>query len=150
MPLALPYPSMVFVPLDVLTADELNQIVANYEFIANQFPITSNNIDWATLTAKTINATTTNTKVQNLSVKLVYNDAGFGVVSGTFKMVGDFDYNERLFSIPNKTSQNSGTAVGTFRAVDFGSSGGSINFATNSAGTGLNGWNSIIVPVILG
>lgn len=45
MPLALPYPSMVFVPLDVLTADELNQIVANYEFIANQFPITLDQID---------------------------------------------------------------------------------------------------------
>lgn len=49
MSLALPYPSMVFVPLDVLTADEMNHIVANYEFIANQFPITSSNIDSATL-----------------------------------------------------------------------------------------------------
>lgn len=110
---------------------------------------TSYNIDWPTLVAKTINATTTNTKVQNLNVKLVYNDAGFGIISGTFKMVGDFDYNERLFSIPNKTSQNSGTIVGTFRNVDFGSSGGNINFSANSASTGLNGWNSIIVPVML-
>lgn len=106
-------------------------------------------IDWTTLTAKTINATTTNTKVQNLNVKLVYNDAGFGIISGAFKMVGDFVYNERLFSIPGKTSQNSGTVVGTFRNVDFGSSDGDINFATNAAGTGLNGWNSIIVPVML-
>ena len=48
MSLALPYPSMVFVPLDVLTADEMNHIVANYEFIANQFPITSDKIDWTT------------------------------------------------------------------------------------------------------
>lgn len=149
MALTLPYPSMVFVPLDVLTADEMNQIVANYEFISDQFPIDSDNIDWPTLVAKTIDATTTNTKVKNLNVKLVYNDAGFGIISGTFKMVGDFDYNERLFSIPNKTSQNSGTIVGTFRNVDFGSSGGSINFSTNAASTGLNGWNSIIVPVML-
>ena len=49
MSLALPYPSMVFVPLDVLTADEMNHIVANYEFIANQFPITSDNIDSTTM-----------------------------------------------------------------------------------------------------
>lgn len=39
MSLALPYPSMVFVPLDVLTADEMNHIVANYEFIADQLPV---------------------------------------------------------------------------------------------------------------
>ena len=49
MALTLPYPSMNFVPLDVLTAAEQNQLVANIEYIANQFPITSSNIDWATL-----------------------------------------------------------------------------------------------------
>ena len=48
---------MNFVPLDVLTAAEQNQLVANIEYIANQFPITSanigsqavksSNIDWA-------------------------------------------------------------------------------------------------------
>lgn len=46
MALTLPYPSMNFVPLDVLTAAEQNQLVANIEYIANQFPITSPNIDW--------------------------------------------------------------------------------------------------------
>lgn len=48
MALTLPYPSMNFVPLDVLTAAEQNQLVANIEYIANQFPITSQNIDWTT------------------------------------------------------------------------------------------------------
>lgn len=46
MALSLPYPSIVFVPLDVLTAEELNQMAQNTEFIANQFPIASANIDW--------------------------------------------------------------------------------------------------------
>ena len=46
MALTLPYPSMNFVPLDVLTAAEQNQLVANIEYIANQFPVTSSNIDW--------------------------------------------------------------------------------------------------------
>lgn len=32
--MALPYPNLSFVPLDVLTADEMNQIVANYTYIA--------------------------------------------------------------------------------------------------------------------
>jgi hypothetical protein len=39
MALTLPYPSMSFVPLDVLTAEEMNHIVSNYTYIANQFPI---------------------------------------------------------------------------------------------------------------
>lgn len=61
MALTLPYPSMNFVPLDVLTAAEQNQLVANIEYIANQFPITnaniasqavkSSNIDWTTITS---------------------------------------------------------------------------------------------------
>lgn len=42
----LPYPDLDFVPLDILTAPELNQIVANYTYIANQFPIGGNNIDF--------------------------------------------------------------------------------------------------------
>lgn len=49
MALALPYPSMNFVPLDVLTAEEMNHIVANYTFIANQFPLASSNIDWSNI-----------------------------------------------------------------------------------------------------
>lgn len=48
MALTLPYPSLVFVPLDILTADQMNEIVANYEYIANQFPIAASNIDFTT------------------------------------------------------------------------------------------------------
>jgi hypothetical protein len=44
MALTLPYPSMSFVPLDVLTAEEMNHIVSNYTYIANQFPIATDNI----------------------------------------------------------------------------------------------------------
>lgn len=51
MALALPYPSLDFVPLDVLTAEEMNQIVANYTYIANQFPITMTNLASAVQTA---------------------------------------------------------------------------------------------------
>ena len=38
----LPYPSMDFTPLDILTADELDQIVANYEAINNATIQTAN------------------------------------------------------------------------------------------------------------
>lgn len=52
MALTLPYPDLDFVPLDVLTADEMNQIVANYTYISNQFPITSENIDFTTFVSE--------------------------------------------------------------------------------------------------
>lgn len=38
MAVTLPYPDLDFVPLDVLTAEEMNQIVANYTYIANNVP----------------------------------------------------------------------------------------------------------------
>ena len=41
MALTLPYPSMVFVPLDILTAEEMNELVSNIEYISNQFPLAS-------------------------------------------------------------------------------------------------------------
>lgn len=44
MALTLPYPDMVFVPLDILTAEEQNQLVGNIEFLANQFPLSASNI----------------------------------------------------------------------------------------------------------
>lgn len=38
MALTLPYPNMDFTPLDILTADEMDQLVANIEYIASQLP----------------------------------------------------------------------------------------------------------------
>lgn len=43
MALSLPY-NLVFVPLDVLTAEELNNLMADINFISNQFPLTSDKI----------------------------------------------------------------------------------------------------------
>lgn len=43
MALSLPY-NLVFVPLDVLTAEELNNLMADISYIGNQFPISSSNI----------------------------------------------------------------------------------------------------------
>lgn len=36
MAITIPYPDLVFVPLDKLTAEEMNEIVANYTAIANE------------------------------------------------------------------------------------------------------------------
>lgn len=54
----LPYPSMDFVPMDILTASELDQIVANIEAVNNAMignsaisanAISNDKIDWSTI-----------------------------------------------------------------------------------------------------
>lgn len=67
MALTLPYPSMNFVPLDVLTAAEQNQLVANIEYIANQFPITNANIASQAVKSDNIDWGTINTTLEGLS-----------------------------------------------------------------------------------
>lgn len=43
MALTLPH-DIVFVPLDVLTAEELNNVMADIQFLAQQFPLSASNI----------------------------------------------------------------------------------------------------------
>lgn len=96
----LPYPNMDFVPLDVLTADELDQIVANIDAINNaSIPtdsiadgaVTSDKIDWSTLAPywRTV-ATSTSSSVtlpagyRLYRVRLIGNKTGtngWGVIS---------------------------------------------------------------------
>ncbi len=66
MAAALPNPSIVFVPLDVLTADELNQICQNVSFLAELFPVSSANIGNNAVTgAKIALNTITSDKLNN-------------------------------------------------------------------------------------
>lgn len=58
MAATLPYPSIVFVPLDVLTAEELNQMAQNITALANMFPITSADIGNAAVKSSNIAWTT--------------------------------------------------------------------------------------------
>lgn len=54
MAVTLPYPSMDFTPLDILTANELDQMVANIEFLATksyETPSSVNLTDFMTLNA---------------------------------------------------------------------------------------------------
>lgn len=74
----LPYPNMDFVPLDVLTADELDQIVANIEAInnatintgsiANGAINTTKLADGAVATAKVANSAITGAKINFSSI----------------------------------------------------------------------------------
>lgn len=51
MAITLPYPNLTFVPLDVLTADSLNNMHANTKALANAFPVSSANIANGAVTA---------------------------------------------------------------------------------------------------
>lgn len=80
MALTLPYPSMSFVPLDVLTAEEMNHIVSNYTYIANQFPISGANMDWTTIN---YGSTTEDVVVGVYNGKQVYRHAEEFTTSST-------------------------------------------------------------------
>lgn len=54
MALALPYPDITFVPLDVLTAEELNQIQTNITALSDVFPVNTSNIANSAITAQKI------------------------------------------------------------------------------------------------
>lgn len=94
----LPYPSLDFVPLDILTAEEMNQIVANYTAINNATigtnqlannsittqklankAVTSDKVDWATLSGDQWPLINTATSNNNINNKQDYNQYSFTV-----------------------------------------------------------------------
>lgn len=83
MALTLPYPDLDFVPLDVLTAEELNEIVANYTYISNQFPLTSDKLDWTTDYSGTF---------QNVSVasRTGVNAASINIPAGSIAIISGY------------------------------------------------------------
>lgn len=83
MALSLPN-NLSFAPLDVLTADELNQILQNIDFIAEQFPLVATNIgDGAITGAKIADGAIT-------SAKIDYSDAIYsGELSGLDKFTAN-------------------------------------------------------------
>lgn len=67
MAVTLPYPDMDFVPLDILTAAEQNQLVANIEYLAGVFPLSAANIDFSTFNM--ITACNSNSGTQDIGAQ---------------------------------------------------------------------------------
>lgn len=87
MSVALPYPSMSFVPLDVLTAAEMNQMVANDQYLAGLFPVTTPNIADGSVTISKTNfdgIITNSSGVAGTDVQLqcTRTDTGKGIYFG--------------------------------------------------------------------
>lgn len=88
MALTLPYPNMDFVPLDILTASELDQMVANIEYIASGsvFPIGTNNIaDNAVTNAKIADGAMTTPKIADNAVTSSKIDFTTAPLSSSYK-----------------------------------------------------------------
>lgn len=82
MAYTLPYPSLQFVPLDVLTAEELNQIVENINSLAGEFPLNNSNIaDNAITTSKLINGAVSSGKIDWTSLGFSYNSSSISGLS---------------------------------------------------------------------
>lgn len=81
----LPNPSIVFVPLDILTADELNQICQNVSYLAGLFPIQSANIAAGAIKSDAIDYTSLKKWSPNYRQKssLTLDSNGKGTVTQT-------------------------------------------------------------------
>ena len=74
----LPYPSLDFVPLDILTAEEMNQIVANYSAINNATIGTNQLANSSITTSKLANKAVTSDKVDWATFKFPIPDYSKG------------------------------------------------------------------------
>ena len=52
--MALPYPGMDFTSLDILTAADMDKLVANIEYLASKFPVSSTDVDWTTAKSSSV------------------------------------------------------------------------------------------------
>lgn len=95
----LPYPNMDFVPLDVLTADELDQIVANIEAINNATIGTGAIANSAITTAKIANSAISTAKIADKAITSSKMDwTTFGSVMEQYTSTGTKTLN--ISSIP--------------------------------------------------
>lgn len=137
----LPYPSMDFTPLDVLTADELDQLVANINAVNGGTAGTSQIADGAITTAKLASSAVSSTKIDWPTIigTIVDSDvAGSGYIDlGTIRIqwknnryssltttAGAFNSWDDTWSVPFKTATYAVTAsqtsdVGNIAGVDF-------------------------------
>lgn len=101
MALVLPYPNMDFVPLDILTAAEMNELVANIEYISTQFPVATANIaDTSITTGKIADSSITFAKMADAQKSAI-------TIAGTW---GDTSYQVAEIAL-NTTRSSVGSAL---------------------------------------
>lgn len=147
MALSLPN-NISFVPLDVLTADELNQVLQNIDYIAEQFPIASTNIGAGAIgTDKLGSGAVTADKINYSSVfktvatgSSLSQSVGTGYGDVTSASISSMPLGAVFFAIAKVTFTGSGTDTGVFTRLRYGSDYGTIGQSTTSWGRTLDTW----------
>lgn len=94
--MSLPYPSMVFVPLDILTAEEMNQLVSNIESLSSgtglaDGAITSDKIDSATFYYESPTQTISSiSSLESITVRLADIIPNYSTIVANNIIVGAF------------------------------------------------------------
>lgn len=121
MAATLPNPSIVFVPLDVLTADELNQVVQNIAYLADLFPISTSNIGNGSITNEKLAALAVgNTNIANNTIgasKVSNATTGTDAIAPTNKNVIRLGNRKIMWGVERPTNVPSDTQ--TSRTVNF-------------------------------
>ena len=111
----LPYPSLDFVPLDILTAEEMNQIVANYTAINNSTIGTSQLADSSITTKKLANKAVTSDKVDWTTFKPYWKTVATSTSTNVTLPAGYRLYRVRLCG--NKTSASTWGVISCSQAT---------------------------------
>lgn len=146
MALSLPH-DLVFTPLDVLTAEEMNEIVENYTFIAQQFPLSADNIADASInSAKLASGGVTAAKVNYDSVfKTISQGTSltYSVQNGSYGSVTTMDISgmptgAQFFAIAKVTFTGSATDTGVFTRLRYNGIYGLVGQSTTAWGRSLD------------
>lgn len=147
MALSLPN-NISFVPLDVLTAEELNQVIQNIDFIAEQFPIAASSIGSGAIgTNQLANGAVTSDKISYSSVfKAIYGGSSVSqalttsysdVASST---VSSMPIGASFFAIAKVGFTGSDTVTSVSTRLRYGSNYGSVGASTTAWGRNLDTW----------
>lgn len=147
MALSLPY-DLTFAPLDVLTAEEMNEIVQNYTTIAQAFPIDTENILGGSITnAKIADQAITSSKLNYSSVfqNITQSHTLNTNVSQSYATVDTINIAAMpvgaiFFAILKMSFSGTGTDTGVFTRLRYGSVYGSVGQCTNPWGRSLDSW----------
>lgn len=124
---SLPYPNLVFAPLDKLTAEEMNQIVANYTAIANAFPLNADQIATGAITSAKLANGSVGMDAINWSafpMKITFDNVGFALSTNwqvvTSINVSDFPTGSHMLVFGQSQFSNDGEETGVDMQLAYG------------------------------
>lgn len=152
----LPYPSLDFVPLDILTAEEMNQIVANYTAINNATIGTNQLANNSITTPKLANKSVTSDKVDwtTLACGIVSSPASDTIPANGRTRIAQITLPKGKYALIATASYWASTAARRGLYISFESStGGTVTsmknglYGTTASGDTLEATNTALVNI---